>query len=99
MVQSDQSLDQQPHQDAGPRRRHRRAGQPVGPRQGYQIAKGEYVILSKEDFESVKLELTHTLDIEKIVPRESINLPSQASRRAGPGLPLDRFRPGGQPAI
>jgi DNA end-binding protein Ku len=40
---------------------------------GYQIAKGEYVILSKEDFESVKLESTHTLDIEKFVPRESIN--------------------------
>jgi Ku protein len=40
---------------------------------GYQIAKGEYVILSKDDFESVKLESTRTLDIEKFVPRESIN--------------------------
>jgi DNA end-binding protein Ku len=40
---------------------------------GYQIAKGEYVILDREDFESVKLESTHTLDIEKFVPRESIN--------------------------
>jgi DNA end-binding protein Ku len=28
---------------------------------GYQIAKGEYVILSKEDFESVKLETTHSI--------------------------------------
>jgi DNA end-binding protein Ku len=40
---------------------------------GYQIAKGEYVILDREDFESVKLESTHTLDIEKFVPRESNN--------------------------
>jgi Ku70/Ku80-like protein len=70
-----------PHQDADPGRRHRRAGQPfnlINPEtnnlvKGYQIAKSEYVILSKEDFESVKLESTHTLDIEKFVPRESIN--------------------------
>jgi DNA end-binding protein Ku len=40
---------------------------------GYQIAKGEYVILSREDFESVKLESTHTIDIRKFVPRESID--------------------------
>ena len=39
---------------------------------GYQIGKGEYVILDRDDFESVKLESAHTLDIEKFVPRKSI---------------------------
>src|SRR3977135_597732 len=40
---------------------------------GYQIAKNEYVILDKEDFESVKLESTHTIDIEKFVSRDTID--------------------------
>ncbi len=40
---------------------------------GLEVAKNEYVILSKDDFESVKLESTHTIDIEKFVPRETID--------------------------
>ena len=40
---------------------------------GYAIAKNEYVLLNKEDFEKVKLESTRILDIEKFVPRESID--------------------------
>jgi DNA end-binding protein Ku len=40
---------------------------------GYQVAKNEYVILDKEDFASVKLESTRIIDIEKFVPRESID--------------------------
>jgi DNA end-binding protein Ku len=40
---------------------------------GYAIAKNEYVLLDKDDFESVKLESTRILDIEKFVPRESID--------------------------
>ena len=40
---------------------------------GYQIAKDEYVLLDKEDFESVKLESTRIIDIEKFVPRDSID--------------------------
>ena len=40
---------------------------------GYQVAKNEYVILDKEDFESVKLESTKIIDIEKFVPRTSID--------------------------
>ena len=40
---------------------------------GYQIAKNEYVVLDKEDFESVKLESTRIIDIEKFVPRDSID--------------------------
>jgi DNA end-binding protein Ku len=40
---------------------------------GFEIAKGEYVLLDKEDFEKVKLESTRTIDIEKFVPAESID--------------------------
>jgi len=40
---------------------------------GFAIAKDEYVLLDKEDFESVKLESTRIIDIEKFVPRETID--------------------------
>lgn len=40
---------------------------------GFEIAKGEYVLLDKDDFASVKLESTRTIDIEKFVPRTSID--------------------------
>ena len=40
---------------------------------GYQVAKEEYVLLSKDDFESVKLESTRIIDIEKFVPRDGID--------------------------
>ena len=40
---------------------------------GYAIAKDEYVLLDKEDFESVKLESTRIIDIEKFVARDSID--------------------------
>src|SRR5215471_14365190 len=40
---------------------------------GFQIAKGEYVLVDKKDLESVKLESTHTIDIEKFVSRDDID--------------------------
>jgi DNA end-binding protein Ku len=40
---------------------------------GFEIAKEQYVLLGKEDFESVKLESTRIIDIEKFVPRTSID--------------------------
>jgi DNA end-binding protein Ku len=40
---------------------------------GYQVAKDEYVLLEREDFESVKLESTRIIDIEKFVPRDGID--------------------------
>jgi DNA end-binding protein Ku len=36
---------------------------------GFEVAKGEYVLLDKDDFEQVKLESTRIIDIEKFVPR------------------------------
>lgn len=40
---------------------------------GFAFAKDEYVLLDKEDFESVKLESTRIIEIEKFVPRASID--------------------------
>jgi DNA end-binding protein Ku len=40
---------------------------------GFEIAKGEYVLLDKDDFEQVKLDSTRIIDIEKFVPRDGID--------------------------
>jgi|HubBroStandDraft_5_1064220.scaffolds.fasta_scaffold246358_1 DNA end-binding protein Ku len=40
---------------------------------GFAVAKNEYVLLDAEDFRRVKLESTRILDIEKFVPRSSID--------------------------
>ena len=40
---------------------------------GYQVDKNEYVLFSDEDFESVKLETTKTLEIERFVDADTID--------------------------
>ena len=40
---------------------------------GFQVAKGEYVLFDKEELDAVKLESTRIVDIEKFVPRASID--------------------------
>lgn len=40
---------------------------------GYEISKNHYVILTPEDFEAVKLETTHAIDIERFVDAETID--------------------------
>jgi len=40
---------------------------------GYEIEKNRYVIMDDEDFDSVRLETTHTLDIERFVDSTSID--------------------------
>ncbi|HEX3431896.1 MAG TPA: Ku protein [Rhizomicrobium sp.] len=40
---------------------------------GYEVAKGEYVLLSSEDLAGVKLETTRTLDIERFVNADEID--------------------------
>src|ERR1700756_1611943 len=40
---------------------------------GYEISKGEYVILTDEEIKSVKLESTKTIDIERFVPEAEID--------------------------
>ena len=40
---------------------------------GYEVSKGEYVLLTPEDLESVKLETTRTLDVERFVSADDID--------------------------
>jgi DNA end-binding protein Ku len=40
---------------------------------GFEVAKGEYVLFEKEELDAVKLESTHTIDIEKFVAKDSID--------------------------
>jgi DNA end-binding protein Ku len=40
---------------------------------GYEIEKNRYVILDEEDLDSVRLQTTHTLDIEKFVDENTID--------------------------
>jgi DNA end-binding protein Ku len=40
---------------------------------GYEVAKGDYVIVSDEELASIEIESTHTIDIEKFVPRSEVD--------------------------
>ena len=40
---------------------------------GYEVAKGEYITVEDDELKSVQLESTHTIDIERFVPRAQIN--------------------------
>lgn len=40
---------------------------------GYEVSKGEYVLLSQDEINAVKLESTKTIDIERFVPAEDID--------------------------
>jgi DNA end-binding protein Ku len=40
---------------------------------GYQISKGEYVLVEDEEFDEVALESTHTIDIDSFVPRDEVD--------------------------
>ena len=40
---------------------------------GYEVAKGEYVPIEKDELEAWQLESTHTIDIDNFVPRDEID--------------------------
>jgi DNA end-binding protein Ku len=40
---------------------------------GYEVSKGEYILMTDEEIKSVKLESTKTIDIERFVPGEDID--------------------------
>ncbi|MFN3522563.1 MAG: Ku protein [Phenylobacterium sp.] len=40
---------------------------------GYEVSKGEYVLLTNEEIQSVRLESTRTIDIERFVPADEID--------------------------
>ncbi|HEX8165441.1 MAG TPA: Ku protein [Beijerinckiaceae bacterium] len=41
---------------------------------GYQVGKGSYVIVEDEELEAVRLESTHTIDVESFVPRDEVDV-------------------------
>src|SRR5271154_2677992 len=40
---------------------------------GYAVAKNSYVLVEDEELDAVQIESTHTIDIEKFVPRAEID--------------------------
>src|SRR5476649_1825518 len=40
---------------------------------GYELKKGEYVEIEKEELEAVQIESNHTIDIDSFVPRDEID--------------------------
>src|SRR5512139_468308 len=40
---------------------------------GYELRKGKYVEIEKEELKTVQIESNHTIDIESFVPREEID--------------------------
>src|ERR1700686_543183 len=40
---------------------------------GYEVSKGEYVEIEKEELEAVQIESNHTIDIDSFVPRDEID--------------------------
>ena len=40
---------------------------------GYELKKGEYVAIEKEELEAVQIESNHTIDIDSFVPRDEID--------------------------
>src|SRR3954454_24798997 len=40
---------------------------------GYQVEKGQYVLVEDEELDEVALESTHTIDIESFVPRDEVD--------------------------
>jgi len=51
-------------------------GEPVEAEQqakGYEVAKGEYIVMEDDELKSVQLESSHTIDIERFVPRADID--------------------------
>ena len=40
---------------------------------GYEVAKGKYVEIEKDELEAVQIESTHTIDIDSFVPRDEID--------------------------
>jgi Ku protein len=40
---------------------------------GYEVAKGQYIIVEDEELEAVQIESTRTIDIDQFVPKSEID--------------------------
>src|SRR5438309_1767312 len=50
--------------------------EPVDPERkgrGYEVAKGQYLIVADEELEAIEIESTHVIDIDSFVPRPQID--------------------------
>jgi DNA end-binding protein Ku len=41
---------------------------------GYEVGKGSYIVVEDEELEAIRIESTHTIDIESFVPREQVDV-------------------------
>jgi len=51
-------------------------GEPVEPEdqvKGYKVGKGSYILVEDEELDALKLESTHTIEIEAFVPRDEVD--------------------------
>src|SRR5215813_9367836 len=69
--------DQQGHRQspapAAHRRRDPRAGPPEHKGRGYEVAKGQYLIVEDAELEAIEIESTHTIEIDRFVPHCAID--------------------------
>ena len=52
------------------------SGEPVDKEdigRGYEYAKGQYILVEDDELEKIKIESTHTIDIDSFVPRAEID--------------------------
>src|SRR5262245_39564212 len=42
-------------------------------KKGYEFAKGQYILVEDDELEKIKIESTHTIDIDNFVPRDEID--------------------------
>src|ERR1700680_4851253 len=50
--------------------------EPVGPEhkgRGYEVAKGQYILMDDEELEAIETESTHVVEIDSFVPRSQID--------------------------
>jgi DNA end-binding protein Ku len=50
--------------------------EPVGPEhksRGYEVAKGQYLLIEDEELDAIEIESTHTIEIDSFVPRAQID--------------------------
>lgn len=40
---------------------------------GYEVGKGSYILIEDEDLEAIRIESTHTIDIDSFVPRDQVD--------------------------
>lgn len=40
---------------------------------GYEVGKGSFIVMDDEELESIRIESTHTIDIESFVPRDQVD--------------------------